>query len=969
MNFARWITLAGLLLAAGSAQAGTITPALQAEMDRTSADTPISIIVNLAEQAPIAQIDRELKERSATRAERNREVLTALQDVASRTQQPLLDDLSARMRDGSVAGFTSYWISNLVVVYANKAAIEQIASRADVDVVEPNFKAMLIEPIQAGAPEISDPDGLGALRGIGVPPGIRAINAPQVWYELGYDGTGALIGSLDTGVDGNHVALRTRWRGYNGAEPWQECWLDVLGGGTQFPSDGNGHGTHTTGTMTGLAPDDSIGVSPGSKWIACNAINQGVSGAFDQDVITAFQWFADPDGNVNTVDDVPDVVQNSWGVYEGLGYPANCDNRWWAVIDNCEAAGVVTTWSAGNEGPGAQSLRSPADRATTLYNCFSVGAVDATNYNWPYPIAGFSSRGPSGCTGLPPENLLKPEVSAPGVDVYSSIPGGGYSQGYSGTSMAGPHAAGIVGLMRQANPNIGVDDVKQILMETARDEGTAGEDNTFGWGFVDAYAAVIAATVGFGQIEGHVTNASWSDVPIQGAQVKVVGASNHWNTDASGFYHGSAAAGFYAIEASHPSFQPDTAMVVITANELTVQDFSLIDVAGPTITNVSDPKTTTDTAGPYPIQATVTDFSTVSSVKLYYRLNGGGWIESMMVPAGNVYAANIPGMPAGTQIDFYIWAQDGIGLVATSPADAPAGFYSLFVTEIFYSYDVEDPGDANWQLGAAGDNATSGIWVREDPVGTVYEGAVVQCEDDHTPAPGIKCFVTGNGTVGGAAGENDVDGGCTTLISPLYDLSEADMAFLSYWRWFGMGGLSADDEFEVDISGDDGATWIPLERVPNNDTVWRKITVAIHDLMPLSAQMRVRFRACDLGSGGLIEAGIDDVAVETFTPNPADVIDGAPALRTALAQNQPNPFNPVTMIRFALSNPGQARIEIFDAAGRLVRVLADEPMTAGVHQIEWNGMDDMGRPVGSGVYFYRLRSGVFEQSRRMTILK
>ena len=81
-----------------------------------------------------------------------------------------------------------------------------------------------------------------------------------------------------------------------------------------------------------------------AEWIACNAINQGAGGGFDNDVITAFEWFADPDGNPGTLDDVPDVVQNSWRISEAFGGDyVDCDERWSAVIDNCEAAGVITT--------------------------------------------------------------------------------------------------------------------------------------------------------------------------------------------------------------------------------------------------------------------------------------------------------------------------------------------------------------------------------------------------------------------------------------------------------------------------------------------------------------------------------------------------------------------------------------------------------------------------------------------------
>jgi bacillopeptidase F len=320
---------------------------------------------------------------------------------------------------------------------------------------------------------------------------LRAVKADSVWYQLGITGLGRLVANLDTGVNGVHPALSARWRGNH--EPWQECWKDALGYGDTFPTDYNDHGTHVMGTMCGLGAgtNDTIGIAWEAEWIADNAINQAVTSEFDNDVVEAFQWFADPDGNSSTVDDVPDVVQNSWGIYSYWSGYQDCDYRWQTVIENCEASGVVCIFSAGNEGPGAQTHRSPANICKTPTTNFSVGAVDAKNYGFPYPIADFSSRGPSDCDG----KTTKPEVVAPGVQVYSSVPGGGYEwYWWSGTSMAGPHVAGVVALMRQANPDLEVDSIKHILMSTAVDLGDFGNDNSYGWGIIDAYQAVLAAS-------------------------------------------------------------------------------------------------------------------------------------------------------------------------------------------------------------------------------------------------------------------------------------------------------------------------------------------------------------------------------------------------------------------------------------------------------------------------------------------
>jgi subtilisin family serine protease len=475
-------------------RAGEIHPALTEELSRLSPTETATALFILDRQADIPALDAALKAAHATRMERHRRVIAALQSEAERSQPPFLDELGRRSASGEVTAYHAYWIANMVVVRATRAAIEEMAGRADIAAIEPGLQAVPDRVVRTAADrserDATAPRRQDATRGIGVAQGLRAINATRVWHELGINGAGALIGVLDTGVDGNHPALRNRWRGNNG-HPWQECWHDVLGTYTTYPNDdASGHGTHVAGTLTGLgvATVDTVGVAWGAQWIAANAIRQGVGSEFNFDVFECLQWFADPDGNPETVDDVPDVLLNAWGVNEYLGY-TDCDSRWWPAIDNCEAAGVVIVWTAGGDGPAGGTIRSPGDRATTPYNCFSVGAVDAAHSDFPYPVTSFSSRGPSGCDVSAPLKI-KPEVVAPGVDIYSSYPGGTY-QVWSGSAMASAHAAGVVALMRSADPDLEVDTIKQTLMETARDGGTLGEDNNYGWGTIDAYAAVV----------------------------------------------------------------------------------------------------------------------------------------------------------------------------------------------------------------------------------------------------------------------------------------------------------------------------------------------------------------------------------------------------------------------------------------------------------------------------------------------
>lgn len=556
----------GSALAVGlptSSRAGSFTPGLERFVAGKPTSEKITALVVMNDAGTVRQMDVDFHAAKVSIDVRHKAIVDELRSVAMNSQTGIVQELEARKStaDG-VEGFTPYWIVNGIVVRGTIEAIRELAARPDVNVVEADIQPMLIAPVRSATDE-----GLRG-GGIGITPGVVNIGARRVWEELGIDGTGTIVANMDTGVDATHPALSSRWRG--NFAPAAHCWHDAIGAGG-FPVDSNSHGTHVMGTITGQAPNDTIGVAPGALWIADNSINQGVGPAFDSDVLAALQWFADPDGNSGTTDDVPDVVQNSWRISEAFGGDyVDCDSRWWVAIDNCEAAGVVTTWSAGNEGPGSTTIGSPADRATSPYNTFSVGSTIPTP---PFTISSFSSRGPSGCGGA---FAIKPEISAPGDNIYSAQPGGGY-QFLSGTSMAGPHIAGVVALMRSANPDLDVQTIKQILLDTTVDLGAVGEDNTYGHGFVDAFEAVTAALSGYGKIEGIVTSVA-TGLPIANVAIDVLADPRQTTTDVNGFFRVTLPAGNWNLEFS--AFGYTTTQVPFVVNpDLTTDGDTALNLA------------------------------------------------------------------------------------------------------------------------------------------------------------------------------------------------------------------------------------------------------------------------------------------------------------------------------------------------------------------------------------------------------
>ena len=265
-----------------------------------------------------------------------------------------------------------------------------------------------------------------------------------------------------------------------------------------------------------------------------------------------------------------------------------------------------------------------------------------------------------------------------------------------------------------------------------------------------------------------------------------------------------------------------------------------------------------------------------ATAKLFGKISGTSTYTQypMTYLGSNLYQVNLPGGTCPSTLNFYVSAQSSNGVTNYSPAIAPAAFYigtvANGVTEVMA--DDFEATTTGWTVGATGDTATAGIWNRVDPLGTL-----AQPEDDHSASPGVKAWITGQGT-GGAVGEADVDGGITTLVSPAYNCAGLAEAYVSYSRWYSNNaGASPNlDTMPVEISADNGATWILLESVSENTGAWVEKTFRINNYVTPSAQVRLRFRAQDLGAGSIVEAGVDDVRIygASCTPPLIGDLDG-----------------------------------------------------------------------------------------------
>ncbi len=572
---------------------------------------------------------------------------------------------------------------------------------------------------------------------------------------------------------------------------------------------------------------------------------------------------------------------------------------------------IRVVWSAGNErgsgfcGNQFATVPPPA----TNKNAVVVGAVDSDTDL----TTSFSSWGPTD------DGRLKPDITAPGCQtngddgVTSTWSDGGYDT-ICGTSMSGPTVTGCAALMLQDyrvqfpdRPDFRNSTLKAILAHTAVDIGNPGPDYKHGYGSVRVKDAIdFMRTERF--LESEVDQGGVYTAYVTVAAGEEFVATLAWD-DAAGnpavtetLVNDLDLAVFDPNEVRHYPFTLNPASP--NANAVATQEDHLnnmeqVRVAGGTAgtwrievrgTDVPvGPQPFSLTAGPSLVAMTVAPVATIpalvspgapfevdvrvttlnqsvvpGSVTAFFRDSGAGAFTplAMTDQGGGVYRATVPALQCADTPELYLAAQGAVTGQALSPAGAPGSTFGFDVGVIGTEFEDDAETDLGWTLGALGDTATTGRWVRANPVGTD-----AQPEDDHSD-PGTICFVTANGAANGGIGDADVDGGFTTLISPAFDLSGVDSATVSYWRWFSnnQGGAPGADVFRVDISNNNGASWVNAETVgptgAGTTGGWVQASFDVGSIIGMTSQMRVRFVAEDADLGSLIEAAVDDFLVE-----------------------------------------------------------------------------------------------------------
>jgi len=276
--------------------------------------------------------------------------------------------------------------------------------------------------------------------------------------------------------------------------------------------------------------------------------------------------------------------------------------------------------------------------------------------------------------------------------------------------------------------------------------------------------------------------------------------------------------------------------------------------------------------------------------------------------------------------------------------------------------------DMGWTLGLAGDTATSGQWERVVPLGTFYNGDPVQPAADHT-VDGTLCFVTANGSAGGSAGEADVDGGTTTLLSPVFDVSGAVSANLSYWRWYtnDLGNNPNEDSWRVDVTTD-GITWVALENTTASANSWTEMSFELSSYVDLTGTVQLRFVADDSGAGALVEAAVDDIML-SIVRTPITSTPQSGTSTTVLRACRPNPISSAATLSFRLAQAMPTQIELFDLRGRKVKTIHNGTLAQGEHRIGFDAVDDQHRRLATGIYFVRMQTTERTEVRQLTVVR
>jgi hypothetical protein len=899
--------------------------------------------------------------------DKRRAGLRILHQRADSSQRSMLGQLRQLEQDGLAAEIESDWLTNKICVKLTASAIERVAGSRDILSVHQPILFSQIKPekiVPQSALESETP---------GIKANLKLIGADTAW-QMGYTGEGRVVCTFDmTGVDGHHPALSRNWKGWDGN--WGAAWHN---GGDSFPGvsiDWEGDSTHGTaliGIMVGHddSTGDTIGIAPDAKWIA----------SWWPD----FGWAADPDGNPNTTADMPDVINLS------MGFPSQCEESWNEAIDLVEALGIVVVIAAGNTGSAPYTIWSPASRAEDSLTNFAVGSIDHRS-----GLLWFSSsRGPSPCDS----HSVKPNVCAPGAYIRCAVPGGGYEI-RGGTSMAAPHVAGAVAIMRQYAPNATAREIKEALLVTATRRGVTFPNNNYGWGIISIPAAL-----------GYLRQIYSPDLKISTFEYDRVKITDTLTARLSLLNRGYTADSVYLrIYSKFPGLRVLTDSIYVGA----VGHMQVADGEIPLRCAFSD----TLLAGPVmPLLYVVHGAGRYVDSSMGEIKSGidGKWSEGRFISDRFYFAM-------GNQGNFWLWQDlvtpepcttdwcpddfaysiipNGSLLIGADSSRVSDNYYEYFAGDFWVDairpFVVNEPGamadhetECSYHDGKA-DNQI-GVLVRQHTYGWKTAGndnyIILQYEFEGATSKSLHNLYAGLALDAWEYYGPDCSVSDTTFYTSSY-LEDERMGYFSVdpceldtTRFFGVAllGEKAVHSFQ--------AVALPLYSYsPTDADKFAAISGGIRDtLIRMDGYKDVAFYL-STGPFSLEPHQVDSATFAIISANSLEELtETAARIRSrwqaisspqqlpveyALGQNFPNPFNPSTTIDFDLAASDNVSLIIYNILGEQVAVLENGRLAAGPHRVIWNGINQSGKAVASGIYLYRLTTDHFTQSRKMVLIR
>lgn len=944
------------------AQTAEVSSRLRSKMNTMSPLEYVPVLILLRDRVDVETLDRQLYQVNANAQYRAKSVIEALMTKAQNTQGPLLGYLNSMNSAGKVRLIESYWITNLILVDANIEVLNELKTRADVDMMDLDAELDYDRPLYPPLPAAGFTEAAEV--------GLKVIQANKLW-EIGITGAGRLVMNIDTGVDITHPALNSRWRGNNGS-PWYHAWFDKYASTTQ-PADCDGHGTHTMGIMCGRAGSDTVGVAPNAQWIAARTI---CSSPHTSNSIAAFQWAMNPDSNASTSSDMPDAIGNSW--YDP-DVTNECSGIYKTTLDALEAAGIAVVFSCGNNGPGASTITKPKNINTNLVNVFSVGNING-NIAFPYAIASSSSRGPSACGGTG-SLLIKPEVVAPGTSVRSSYPGGGYSS-LTGTSMACPHIVGAVALLKQVAPNMTGKQLLEALYNTAVQLPVGGvENNDYGKGVIDVFAAYQSLGPNIVHTSLPNTENLAGPYPVTASISSVLAGINHssvklfWSRNSTTFSdsilmtynsgtnwsanipgNGTVATYRYYITATDSLGRKGTNPPGAPAYYNTF--VASPDTTKPVITHtpiVSYPRLT----WPATVNSTVTDNFGVDSVWVkWYKNTTATGIKRFNLAKGTgnawsgMFNSDTTQIAIGDSIFYRIFARD-VSMAHNS--DSTSLYKFTIINQVTTTIGTGTtssnfPFTTYWMDGrtqylylASELNMPSGYIAK---IGFDIITAQTQVMNEFT----ISC-------------QNTTATSLTGFVNTGWTVAHGPVGYTTPGTGWQMIELSQPFYYNAGSN-------LLIDICYNNSSYTQYSTV---NSTAAAGMLWGRYGDLSSASGCGYTAWTLTTAPPgrantrfVMNPGPTGVenqISGTP-LKYRLSQNYPNPFNPVTKINYSIPKQELVILKVYDILGREVRTLVNEVKNAGSFTVDFDGKE-----LASGAYFYRLQSGDFFEIKKMLLIK